>query len=196
MEVLSPFYSFAYARQYQSSGRSLHGLRLLIAGLGTLRETRGRARNRSGYSPEIDGRGQEDEMVNAERDPQRIDRLASAQLRLSEQERILAGRPLRGSRRPGPPARQPQEIVLKPSLAFDLANVNRMQLGLLRQRFLAHAGLSAVLADRGTKDFELLSRLRNSPVVMGRVSALEGGRARSGWIAANGGVRQYLDASV
>ena len=38
--------------------------------------------------------------------------------------------------------------------------------------------------------------LERVTVVMGRVSALEGGRARSGWIAANGGVRQYLDASV
>ena len=43
-----------------------------------------------------------DAMMTTEDDPQRIDRLASAQLRLSEQERVLAGRPLPGSRRPGP----------------------------------------------------------------------------------------------
>lgn len=42
-----------------------------------------------------------DTMLLAEKDAQKLDRLASAQLRLSEQERILAGRPLPGSRRPG-----------------------------------------------------------------------------------------------
>lgn len=41
-----------------------------------------------------------DAMLLTEKDAQKIDRLASAQLRLSEQERILAGRPLPGSRRP------------------------------------------------------------------------------------------------
>ncbi len=41
-----------------------------------------------------------------------------------------------------------------------------------------------------------VQEMAEKAVVMGRVSALEGGRARSGWIAANGGVRQYLDASV
>ena len=35
-------------------------------------------------------------------DAQAIDRLASAQMRLAEQERILAGRPLPGSRKPAP----------------------------------------------------------------------------------------------
>lgn len=35
-------------------------------------------------------------------DPQAIDRLSNAQMRLSEQERILAGRPLPGSHRPRP----------------------------------------------------------------------------------------------
>lgn len=43
-----------------------------------------------------------DAMLMTEQDPQRLDRLASAQLRLSEQERVLAGRPLPGQRRPGP----------------------------------------------------------------------------------------------
>lgn len=42
-----------------------------------------------------------DSLIDHERDPQRLDRLASAQLRLSEQERVLSGRPLPGSRRPG-----------------------------------------------------------------------------------------------
>jgi hypothetical protein len=41
-----------------------------------------------------------DGLMAAEKDPQRIDRLASAQYRLAEQERILSGRPLPGSRRP------------------------------------------------------------------------------------------------
>lgn len=41
-----------------------------------------------------------DEMMMAESDPQRLDRLASAQARLSEQERTLDGRPLPGSMRP------------------------------------------------------------------------------------------------
>lgn len=47
-----------------------------------------------------------DDMLLREEDPQKIDRLASAQLRLSEQERILAGRPLPGSRKPAPERRQ------------------------------------------------------------------------------------------
>jgi len=41
-----------------------------------------------------------DEMMAEEDDPQRIDKLASAQARLAEQERLLAGRPLPGSHRP------------------------------------------------------------------------------------------------
>jgi hypothetical protein len=48
-----------------------------------------------------------DDMISREKDPHFIDRLASAQQRLSEQERILAGRPLPGSQRPRTPARQP-----------------------------------------------------------------------------------------
>ena len=41
-----------------------------------------------------------DAMIAQETDPQRLDRLASAQSRVSEQERILSGRPLPGSQRP------------------------------------------------------------------------------------------------
>lgn len=43
-----------------------------------------------------------DEMMLDEDDPGKLDRLASAQARLSEQERILRGEPLPGSRRPAP----------------------------------------------------------------------------------------------
>ena len=42
-----------------------------------------------------------DAMIEKERDPQKLDRLASAQARLSVQEFALAGRPMPGSRRPG-----------------------------------------------------------------------------------------------
>lgn len=41
-----------------------------------------------------------DEMMMRESDPQKLDRLASAQTRLSEQERTLAMRPAPGSLRP------------------------------------------------------------------------------------------------
>jgi len=41
-----------------------------------------------------------DAMIEAEKDAQKLDRLASASSKLSEQERILDGRPLPGSRRP------------------------------------------------------------------------------------------------
>ena len=41
-------------------------------------------------------------MMIEEDDPGKLDRLASAQARLSEQERILRGEPLPGSRRPAP----------------------------------------------------------------------------------------------
>ena len=56
-----------------------------------------------------------DAMMLTEDDPQRLDRLASAQMRLSEQERILAGRPLPGSRKPAPDRadrRQGRAIVI------------------------------------------------------------------------------------
>ena len=42
-----------------------------------------------------------DARMLTERDPQALDRLASAQSRLAVQEQNLAGRPLPGSRRPG-----------------------------------------------------------------------------------------------
>lgn len=41
-----------------------------------------------------------DEMMRTEMDPQKLDRIASAQAKLAEQERQLAGRPLPGSLRP------------------------------------------------------------------------------------------------
>ena len=41
-----------------------------------------------------------DTLFENEDNPQKLDRLASAQHRLSEQERILSGRPLPGSQRP------------------------------------------------------------------------------------------------
>lgn len=41
-----------------------------------------------------------DDLLESERDPHAIDRLASAMSKLSEIERILAGRPLPGSRKP------------------------------------------------------------------------------------------------
>jgi hypothetical protein len=47
-----------------------------------------------------------DGMMMTEKDPQKLDRLASAQARLAEQERILNGRPLPGSMRPRPERRQ------------------------------------------------------------------------------------------
>jgi len=50
-----------------------------------------------------------DEMLMEESDPQKLDRLAAASMRLAEQERILAGRPLPGSRRP------PKEPVRRPA---------------------------------------------------------------------------------
>jgi hypothetical protein len=41
-----------------------------------------------------------DDMISEETDPQKLDKLASAQSRMAEQERLLAGRPLPGSLRP------------------------------------------------------------------------------------------------
>jgi len=46
--------------------------------------------------------GRLDDMVGVETDAQKLDRLASAQAKLAEQERILDGRPLPGSRKPRP----------------------------------------------------------------------------------------------
>jgi hypothetical protein len=45
-----------------------------------------------------------------------------------------------------------------------------------------------------TQGFRLLGTF--TPVVIGRVHALEGGGTKSGWQAANRGVGQDLDASV
>jgi hypothetical protein len=50
-----------------------------------------------------------DELFLAERDPQKLDRLASASAKLSELERIMAGRPLPGSHRPVSPKRKASE---------------------------------------------------------------------------------------
>jgi hypothetical protein len=47
-----------------------------------------------------------DGMIEKEIDPMKLDRLASAQARLAEQERILAGRPMPGSLRPKKPPEQ------------------------------------------------------------------------------------------
>jgi hypothetical protein len=44
-----------------------------------------------------------DRLIMTVEDPQKLDRLASAQARLAEQERILDGRPLPGSLKPKPP---------------------------------------------------------------------------------------------
>ena len=46
-----------------------------------------------------------DDLLKAETDPVKLDKLASALSRLAEQERQLAGRPLPGSLRPGPEKR-------------------------------------------------------------------------------------------
>ncbi len=54
-------------------------------------------------------------MMLKETDPQKLDRLASAQTRLAEQERIMSGRPLPGSRRPGKEARQQGYVPLRPA---------------------------------------------------------------------------------
>jgi hypothetical protein len=48
--------------------------------------------------------------------------------------------------------------------SLDFAHIDRVQVGFLRQFFLAHAGLGAVLADCFADDFELLlSRARHRP---------------------------------
>jgi hypothetical protein len=41
-----------------------------------------------------------DECIESESDPMRLDKLTSAQSKLAEQERVLAGRPLPGTKRP------------------------------------------------------------------------------------------------
>lgn len=46
-----------------------------------------------------------DGLIESEEDPSKLDRLASAQARLSEQERQLSGRPLPGTLKPQSPKR-------------------------------------------------------------------------------------------
>ena len=55
-----------------------------------------------------------DAMMERERDARNLDRLASAQSRLAEQERLLSGRPLPGQRRPAPdrPVRVPVPLPM------------------------------------------------------------------------------------
>lgn len=56
------------------------------------------------------------DMLDAETDPQRLDRLAAALERLTELERKLDNRPLPGSRRPGKePTRRPAGATAEPS---------------------------------------------------------------------------------
>jgi hypothetical protein len=45
---------------------------------------------------------------------------------------------------------------------FDLADVNRMKIGLFRERFLAHACAIAVLSNRVAKGFEMFFRARHN----------------------------------
>lgn len=55
-----------------------------------------------------------------------------------------------------------QSVQTDPLFAtFDLADVNRMQIGLLRECFLTHACSFAVLSNRIAKDFEILFRARH-----------------------------------
>src|SRR5262245_45793669 len=51
-----------------------------------------------------------DSMMSKETDPNKLDRLASAQSKVAEQERILDGRPLPGQRRPPPEVARRREI--------------------------------------------------------------------------------------
>jgi hypothetical protein len=57
-----------------------------------------------------------DAMIEAEKDAQKLDRLASASSKLSEQERILDGRPLPGSRRPTSDKVRGACVELQPAL--------------------------------------------------------------------------------
>lgn len=50
-----------------------------------------------------------DSLLEKEKDPQKLDRLASASMRLSEQERFYANRPAPGARKPSA-----ERVVLKP----------------------------------------------------------------------------------
>jgi len=51
-----------------------------------------------------------DRLIMTVEDPQKLDRLACAQARLAEQERILDGRPLPGSLKPRPPKPPPRSL--------------------------------------------------------------------------------------
>jgi hypothetical protein len=55
-----------------------------------------------------------DDLIEAESDPHKLDRLASAQARLAEQERIMAGRPLPSSMRPRATDNRPERRRLEP----------------------------------------------------------------------------------
>lgn len=55
-----------------------------------------------------------DEMLMTESDPGKLDRLASAQTRLSEQERTLSNRPLPGTLRPQRPSKRSREAAPEP----------------------------------------------------------------------------------
>jgi hypothetical protein len=60
-----------------------------------------------------------DRMIQEEKDPQKLDRLAAASMRLSDQEFALAGRPKPGNRRPPTRAdpRPPARDLPAPSVA-------------------------------------------------------------------------------
>lgn len=55
-----------------------------------------------------------DRMIEEEMDPQKLDRLASAQSRLAKQEQELSGRPLPGSLRPSKAKSSPKQITTEP----------------------------------------------------------------------------------
>lgn len=55
-----------------------------------------------------------DQMLMTETDPQKLDRLASAQSRLSEQERQLSNRPLPGTLRPQSPGKRSKLATPEP----------------------------------------------------------------------------------
>jgi len=64
-----------------------------------------------------------DDMLMKERDPSKLDRLASAQSRLAQQERELAGRPLPGSLRPtGKPTRSRPDSLPQAGFSNDGGN--------------------------------------------------------------------------
>jgi hypothetical protein len=52
-----------------------------------------------------------DDLMKQETDPAKLDRLAAALYRLSEQERIMSGRPLPGSYKPESSSDQSQSMI-------------------------------------------------------------------------------------